>query len=147
MLKAGGARQVFAHLGDKVSTDQAADAVEIETMTDLVDEAMTAGAFGLSRSRTAVDRTVHGDMTPDFGAGRDELIALARPVAQHVLQLAARVDQTPKSFTYDMMLQTSRHRRLLLAINNYVDGGLDRIKPMLEHPAAVWERRMPVPTS
>jgi N-acyl-D-aspartate/D-glutamate deacylase len=282
-------------LGDKVGTDQAADAVEIETMTRLVDEAMTAGAFGLSSSRTAVHRTVHGDMTPDFGANRNELMALARPVARHggvmefapaglvgedpsaireemamfdeivaqtgvdvhllllqpnldpdyweqqlewaarinaagrsrafgqvsgrsigallsfygthpfmerpsflaiknsrprdqwlaaladpaikariltetdpegsfgaflnqhwgrcydlgenadyepdesvnVLQLAALVDQTPQSFTYDMMLQTSRHPRLLLAINNYVDGGLERIKPMLEHPAAV----------
>ncbi len=282
-------------LGDKVGTDQAASDEEIATMARLTEEAMRAGAFGLSSSRTSVHRTVHGDMTPDFGADQKELMALARPVARHggvmefapagvvgedpsaireemamfdrivretgvdvhmlmlqpnldpdywqtqlewaaginaggrsrafgqisgrsigallsfygthpfierptfraikaqhpreawleklaepevkakilaetdpegsfgqflnshwercydlgekadyepddamnVIGMARAAGQTVPSFAYDTMLKTSRHPRLLLAINNYVDGGLERMRPMLEHSASV----------
>jgi N-acyl-D-aspartate/D-glutamate deacylase len=59
-------------LGDKVGSGRKADADEIERMAGLVDEAMLAGAFGVSSSRTSVHRTVHGDMTPDFEADRED---------------------------------------------------------------------------
>lgn len=282
-------------LGDKVGSGRKADVDEIERMAGLVDEAMRAGAFGVSSSRTSVHRTVHGDMTPDFEVDREELVALARVVARHrgvmefapagvvgedpqgirsemalfddivtetgvdvhmlllqpnldpdywqeqldwatrintggrsrvfgqvsgrsigallsfygthpfmerpafrqvkaslprdewlaaladpqvkarilretdpdgsfgaflnqhwgscfdlgetadyepddsvnVVGLAAATATTPQSYVYDMMLQTSRHPRLLLAINNYVGGGLEKLKPMIEHPATV----------
>lgn len=282
-------------MGDKVGSGRKAAPEEIARMACLVDEAMQAGAFGVSSSRTSVHRTVHGDMTPDFEADREELVALARPVARHrgvmefapagvvgedpkglrgemamfdtivaetgvdvhllllqpnldpdywqeqlawamrvndaghsrvygqvsgrsigallsfygthpfmerpgflevkatlprkewlkalsdpqrkarilaesdpegtfgaflnqhwgscfdlgetadyepdqrvnVVGLAAAAGTTPQSFVYDTMLRTSRHPRLLLAINNYVGGGLEKLKPMLEHPATV----------
>lgn len=282
-------------LGDKVGTDQPASDEEIAAMARITDAAMQAGAFGLSSSRTSVHRTVHGDMTPDFGADQKELMALAREVARHggvmefapagvvgedpsairdemamfdrivretgvdvhmlmlqpnldpdywqsqlewagrinaggrsrafgqvsgrsigallsfygthpfmerpsfraikaqfpreawlekladpevkarimaetdpdgsfgqflnshwercydlgeqadyepdeamnVVGLARASGRTVQSYAYDTMLQTSRHPRLLLAINNYVDGGLERMRPMLEHPASV----------
>ena len=282
-------------LGDKVGCGRKADADEIARMAGLVDQAMEAGAFGVSSSRTSVHRTIHGDMTPDFEADREELTAIARVVAQHrgvmefapsgvvgedpqglraemamfdrivaetgvdlhmlllqptldpdywqeqldwaarinagghsrvfgqvsgrsigallsffgthpfmerpgfrevkdtlsrdkwlgaladpqvkarilretdpegtfgaflnqhwnncfdlgetanyepdasvnVTGLAAAAGTTAQSYVYDMMLKTSRHPRLLLAINNYVGGGLDKLKPMIEHPATV----------
>ncbi|MDR7101357.1 amidohydrolase family protein [Croceicoccus sp. BE223] len=57
--------------------------------------------------------------------------------AMNVVGLARASGRTVQSYAYDTMLTTSRHPRLLLAINNYVDGGLERMRPMLEHPASV----------
>ena len=70
-------------MADKIGTDQPASEDQLATMERLVDEAMAAGAFGLSSSRTPVHRTSIGTMTPDFDADEPELLALARPVAKH----------------------------------------------------------------
>lgn len=70
-------------LGDKVGGDQPASAAEIAEMAHLTDEALAAGAFGLSSSRTAVHRTVTGAMTPDYNVDEGELAALAEVIARH----------------------------------------------------------------
>jgi N-acyl-D-amino-acid deacylase len=70
-------------LGDRVGTGQPATPEDLATLTRLADEAMRAGAFGLSSSRTPVHRTVHGGMTPDFHVDEAELGALARVIARH----------------------------------------------------------------
>ncbi|WP_156679840.1 N-acyl-D-amino-acid deacylase family protein [Sphingomonas profundi] len=69
-------------LGDKVGTDTPADAAEVAEIARLADEAMAAGAFGLSSSRTPVHRTSRGAMTPDYDADEAELTALAEVVAR-----------------------------------------------------------------
>jgi N-acyl-D-aspartate/D-glutamate deacylase len=68
-------------MGDKVGTNKCASGDELQTMIRLVDEAMTAGAFGLSSSRTPIHRTIGGDMTPDYNVDGRELTALAAQVA------------------------------------------------------------------
>lgn len=70
-------------LGDKVGSDQPANENEVSLMATLADEAMKAGAFGLSSSRTPVHRTSLGGMTPDYNVDEEELTALARTVAKY----------------------------------------------------------------
>jgi N-acyl-D-amino-acid deacylase len=70
-------------MGDKVGTDKCASDEELRIMCGLVEEAMDAGAFGLSSSRTPYHRTLTGDMTDDFNVDEPELQALAAVVAQH----------------------------------------------------------------
>jgi N-acyl-D-amino-acid deacylase len=69
-------------MGDKVGTDKCASDEELRTMCRLTDEAMQAGAFGLSSSRTPLHRTVTGRMTDDFDVDEPELRALAAVVAR-----------------------------------------------------------------
>lgn len=56
---------------------------------------------------------------------------------RNMIAIAAGLGTTPQSATYDMMLQTSRHPRLLLAINNYSPRGLEDLKDMMLRPGAV----------
>ena len=57
--------------------------------------------------------------------------------SRNMVTLAAAAGTTPQSITYDRMLATSRHPRLLLAINNYDDSGLGRLREMMIRPSAV----------
>ena len=70
-------------MGDKVGSDKCASDGELAVMAQLVDEAMAAGAFGLSSSRTPSHRTVRGEMTDDFNVDEPELRTLARAVTRH----------------------------------------------------------------
>lgn len=70
-------------LGDAVDGDVPPTPGQIAEMARHADEAMRAGAFGLSSTRTPVHRTASGGMTPDYGADADELLALSRVVAAH----------------------------------------------------------------
>jgi N-acyl-D-aspartate/D-glutamate deacylase len=51
---------------------------EIAQMAQLAREAIEAGAFGFSTSRTVVHRSRDGDPTPSLTAGRAELVGIAR---------------------------------------------------------------------
>jgi N-acyl-D-aspartate/D-glutamate deacylase len=65
---------------------------EISEMARLAREALLAGAFGFSTSRTVMHRSRDGDPTPSLTAGRDELVGIARGVGasrRGVLQAVA----------------------------------------------------------
>lgn len=70
-------------MGDKVGTDKCASGEELERMAAIMDEAMQAGAFGMSSSRTTVHRTLDGGMTDDFNVDEPELEALVSTVARN----------------------------------------------------------------
>ncbi len=55
---------------------------EIATMADLVREAVSAGAVGLSTSRTILHTTIEGKTVPGTDASEAELTALARAVRE-----------------------------------------------------------------
>lgn len=71
---------------------------ELERMVQLVDEAIEAGAIGISTSRTAAHRTRYGDNLGTLRASRDELVALASALRRRssgVVQLISDCYRTP----------------------------------------------------
>ncbi|MFO7591928.1 MAG: amidohydrolase family protein [Acidimicrobiia bacterium] len=68
---------------------------ELATMTGLIDEAMTAGALGVSSSRTLRHRVPDGRYVPGTWAEERELLAFADVLARHgrgIFEVAPRFD-------------------------------------------------------
>jgi N-acyl-D-aspartate/D-glutamate deacylase len=76
-----GALRVFV-MGERAARREAATADEIGRMGQLVAEALTAGAFGFTSSRTMQHRTSTGEPTPTLTAAEDELRGIARGLRQ-----------------------------------------------------------------
>jgi N-acyl-D-amino-acid deacylase len=57
--------------------DGTPDTLQLRQMTEIVRDAIQAGAFGVSSSQHAGHRTVEGDLAPSVKAATDELFALA----------------------------------------------------------------------
>lgn len=69
---------------------------ELAVMVDLLDEAMRAGALGLSTSRTALHRVPDGRAVPGTYAEPAELYALAEALGRHragVFEVASRIGE------------------------------------------------------
>jgi N-acyl-D-aspartate/D-glutamate deacylase len=78
-------------LGEEPATDD-----DIAVMTDLVDEAMSAGALGFSTSRTLLHRVPDGRMVPGTWADARELHAIADVLGKHgkgVYEVAPRFER------------------------------------------------------
>ena len=69
-------------MGDR-ALDTEPTAEDLAAMVELVDEAMTAGALGLSSSRTILHTGADGQPIPGTFAGLDELLALAGVLGEH----------------------------------------------------------------
>ncbi|MCU1357549.1 MAG: N-acyl-D-aspartate/D-glutamate deacylase [Acidimicrobiales bacterium] len=69
-------------MGDR-ALDVDPTAEDLMAMTDLVEEAMGAGALGLSSSRTILHTGADGQPIPGTFAGLDELLALAGVLGRH----------------------------------------------------------------
>ena len=59
-----------------------ANAEEIAQMAEITREAVAAGAIGFATSRTFVHKTKHGDLVPGTDAAPEELVAIARGMAE-----------------------------------------------------------------
>lgn len=69
-------------MGDRaLDTDPTAE--DLAAMVDLVEEAMAAGALGLSSSRTILHKGADGEPIPGTFASLDELLALAGVLGRH----------------------------------------------------------------
>ena len=64
-------------MGERGRNHDPATAEELKRMTDLVEEAMNAGAVGVSTSRTIGHRSISGEPVPGTFAAEEELMALA----------------------------------------------------------------------
>jgi N-acyl-D-aspartate/D-glutamate deacylase len=73
----------FYVMGDEAFANKCATGATLARMTSLTADAMRAGAFGLSTSRTRAHRLLSGEMTPDYHVAKPELLALACEVAAH----------------------------------------------------------------
>ncbi|HEV7733296.1 MAG TPA: amidohydrolase family protein [Candidatus Binatia bacterium] len=73
--------RVYA-MGERGVLDVPPTDAELETMRLSVDEALAAGALGLSTGRTTMHRTPDGDSVPGTFADRRELAALIEPLAR-----------------------------------------------------------------
>lgn len=67
-------------MGDRAVSEEAATKDDIEAMKALAQEAMEAGAVGISTGRTDVHRTADGEWTPSSEARVDELMGIASAI-------------------------------------------------------------------
>jgi len=68
-------------MGDRATEAPTAD--DLDDMVDLVEEAMSAGALGMSSSRTVLHKGADGQPIPGTYATVDELVALAAVLGRH----------------------------------------------------------------
>jgi N-acyl-D-aspartate/D-glutamate deacylase len=77
-------------MGERALAREAATQAEIAVMAAAAAEAIRAGALGFSTSRTLNHKSVQGELIPSYGAGADELRAVAAAIGatgRGVLQL------------------------------------------------------------
>jgi N-acyl-D-aspartate/D-glutamate deacylase len=77
-------------MGERAAAYEQATPQEAAEMGRLAKEAVLAGAAGFSTSRALNHKSASGELTPSYGAGADELVAIARAIGETgagVLQL------------------------------------------------------------
>jgi N-acyl-D-aspartate/D-glutamate deacylase len=83
-------------MGERGLAEEPASDDDIAVMTDLVDEAMAAGALGFSTSRTLLHRVPDGRFVPGTWADERELLAIAEVLGRHgkgVYEVAPRFER------------------------------------------------------
>ena len=87
-------------MGDRASTDAPATDADIAAMSMMVEEALRAGAFGFSTSRTPLHRAKDGELVPGTHADERELLGIGEAIrrAGHgVFQFAPEHARVPVS--------------------------------------------------
>jgi N-acyl-D-amino-acid deacylase len=100
-------------MGERGVGNEAATAKDCDAMGRLVEEAIRAGALGVSTSRTMLHKSSDGDLVPGTFAERDELFALAhglRRGGHGVFQMAGEHLQMGKELEWiaELALETGR---------------------------------------
>ena len=88
-------------MGERGLDETPATADDIAAMSELVDEAMGAGALGFSTSRTLLHRVPDGRPVPGTWAQEDELLAFADVLGRHqkgVYEVAPRFERPGESY-------------------------------------------------
>jgi N-acyl-D-aspartate/D-glutamate deacylase len=67
-------------MGERGAANEPATDDDIATMSRLVREALAAGAFGFSTSRTPIHRSKDGELVPGTTAGADELLGIGAAI-------------------------------------------------------------------
>ncbi len=109
-----GALRVFV-MGERGAGREVATEDDIARMASIAKEAVEAGAFGFTSSRTIVHRTSKGQPVPSLGAASHELQSIARAVGETgkgVLQLISDFDELDDEFTLIRDVATSGGRPL-----------------------------------
>lgn len=77
-------------MGDRAAANEPATPADLAEMERLAEEALRAGAIGVSASRTKAHRYAHGEMVPGTYANKHELLGLADALGRvgggHVMQ-------------------------------------------------------------
>jgi N-acyl-D-aspartate/D-glutamate deacylase len=95
-----GALRVFV-MGERGAAREAATDEDIARMARIAGEAVAAGAFGFTSSRTIVHRTSRGEQVPSLNAPAKELTAIGRAVGatgKGVMQLISDFDELDDEF-------------------------------------------------
>jgi N-acyl-D-aspartate/D-glutamate deacylase len=88
-------------MGERGLDETPATADDIATMSDLVDEAMHAGALGFSTSRTLLHRVPDGRPVPGTWADERELLAIGDVLGRHgkgVYEVAPRFERPGENY-------------------------------------------------
>ncbi len=109
-----GALRVFV-MGERGAGREVATDADVAQMAALAKEAVAAGAFGFTSSRTIVHRTSKGQAVPSLGAASRELQAIGRAVGETgkgVMQLISDFDELDSEFELLRAVATSSGRPL-----------------------------------
>ncbi|WP_433507255.1 N-acyl-D-amino-acid deacylase family protein [Pseudonocardia halophobica] len=88
-------------MGERAAAHEEATADEVALMAKLAAEAIRAGALGFSTSRTLNHKSIDGELTPSYGLGAAELVAIAKAVGETgtgVLQLVSDFPDAEEEF-------------------------------------------------
>jgi N-acyl-D-aspartate/D-glutamate deacylase len=88
-------------MGERAAAHEEATPDEVAQMAQLAAEAVRAGALGFSTSRTLNHKSIDGELTPSYGLGATELVAIARAVGTTgtgVLQLVSDFPEPAAEF-------------------------------------------------
>ncbi|WP_305080899.1 N-acyl-D-amino-acid deacylase family protein [Pseudonocardia terrae] len=88
-------------MGERAAAHEEATPDEVAQMAKLAAEAVRAGALGFSTSRTLNHKSVNGELTPSYGLGAAELVAIATAVGETgtgVLQLVSDFPEPEQEF-------------------------------------------------
>jgi len=69
-------------MGERGINHEEASQDEIDTMKEIVQEAIKAGAYGFSTSRTEKHNDVNGNLTPSITAHKNELVEIAKSLGE-----------------------------------------------------------------
>lgn len=106
-------------MGQRGADLEPANPTDISEMSQLVVEALEAGALGFSTSRTEKHRAANGDHTPSFKSEADELHGIARAMGKTgkgVLQLIADFRDVDEEFALIRGMVEASGRPLSLTI-------------------------------
>jgi N-acyl-D-aspartate/D-glutamate deacylase len=100
-------------MGRRAAAHEEASAEEVALMAELAAEAVRAGAVGFSTSRTLNHKSIDGELTPSYGLGAAELVAIARAIGgtgTGVLQLVSDFPDPEAEFALirEMVLASGR---------------------------------------
>ncbi|HYC56211.1 MAG TPA: D-aminoacylase [Candidatus Binatia bacterium] len=100
-------------MGDRGARNEAPTPQDIAAMSAIVEEGLRAGALGFSTSRTALHKSIDGELVPGTTATKDELIGIGRAmgrVGHGVFEMAS--DLEPEWNEFEWMGQLSRETGL-----------------------------------
>src|SRR5690606_23701586 len=93
-------------MGERAAAHTLATTEEAELMAKLAADAIEAGAVGFSTSRTLNHKSISGELTPSYAAGREELTTIARAIGatgKGVLQLVTDWDDESIETDFDLI--------------------------------------------
>jgi N-acyl-D-aspartate/D-glutamate deacylase len=144
-------------MGERALALENANQADIAQMRDIVAEAVRAGAFGFSTSRTISHKTLKGDFTPTLRAQEEELSGIAeglRSVGAGFLEVVSDFNQPdpetefalirrvaekagrPMVFTLTARHDRTEHWKILLGLSNKAAAEGVNIRPVFP-PRAV----------
>ncbi|HEX6870893.1 MAG TPA: amidohydrolase family protein, partial [Micromonosporaceae bacterium] len=112
------ALRVYA-MGERAINRELPTSDDLAMMTDLVEEAVRAGALGFSTSRTVNHRSATGEATPSLGAPREELVAIAAGLGRAgagVMQVISDFDDLDEEFSIFRDMVRTAGRPLSLSV-------------------------------
>ena len=131
---AHGALRAFV-MGDRGAANETATSEDISLMAQHVDEAMAAGAFGFSTSRTPIHKSKSGELVPGTHAEENELFGIAQAMNKHgrgVFQFAPEHVRLPTDEWPWMREMAKRNPDITVSVNlNQADEAPDIWKQVL----------------
>ena len=107
-------------MGDRASSDEPATDADIASMSAMVEDALRAGAFGFSTSRTPLHRAKDGELVPGTHADERELLGIGEAIARAghgVFQFAPEHVKAPAEVAWMRKLAAITGRPVSVNVN------------------------------